>query len=274
MTATTTAALLALLSASPSGERPRLLVLDFTAGGGATAEEAQALTEAAVSAASARDIFQVVSARDVETLLGLERQRQLVGCAEDEASCLAELAGALGARFVLSGTLSRVGGSYQLTLQTLDSSRAQALGRSVRLAPSLAPLRAALPWAVAEATGIPAPPPPSRLLPYSLMGAGGVMALGAGAFGMIAYAEQSALQRELDIGARQTGVLGPVATYEEAAGRLSLLKTTALVLVLAGAATATAGFLLNPPSVADGGFAMMTLLPLDGGGAVVLGGTF
>jgi hypothetical protein len=37
-------------------------------------------------------------------LLGLERQKQMLGCAEDSSNCLAELAGALGARFVLNGS--------------------------------------------------------------------------------------------------------------------------------------------------------------------------
>ena len=56
-----------------------------------------------------RGFFQVISQQDIATMLGLERQKQLMGCADDSTSCLAELSGALGARFVMSGTLTRLG---------------------------------------------------------------------------------------------------------------------------------------------------------------------
>ena len=66
-------------------------------------------------------------------------------------------------RFVLSGALSRLESSFQLSLQLLDTVKGQPLGRSVRIAPDLEVLRAQVPYAAAEATGSPLPPPHAPL---------------------------------------------------------------------------------------------------------------
>ena len=50
----------------------------------------------------------VVTPAEVMTLLGRERQRQLLGCGEAAESCLAELAGALGIDGVLLGEIAAV----------------------------------------------------------------------------------------------------------------------------------------------------------------------
>src|SRR4051794_4567099 len=57
----------------------------------------------------------VTTSRDIAQVIGLERQRQLLGCA-DETSCLAELAGGLGVDAVLSGSLARTGSYITVTL--------------------------------------------------------------------------------------------------------------------------------------------------------------
>src|SRR5438309_267107 len=55
--------------------------------------------------------LKVTSRSEMQALLGLERQKELMGCSDEStASCLAELAGALGADGVLTGTLGKVGG--------------------------------------------------------------------------------------------------------------------------------------------------------------------
>lgn len=67
-------------------------------------------------------LVKVTTPDDVAAVLGLERQRQLLGCGE--TSCLAELAGALGSKAVLSGELVRVGEVFQLTVKVLDGENA------------------------------------------------------------------------------------------------------------------------------------------------------
>lgn len=63
----------------------------------------------------------VSGAADVAALLGLERQRQLLGCGEESSSCAVELANALGADVLLVGSLGKFDGSYRLDVRALAS---------------------------------------------------------------------------------------------------------------------------------------------------------
>jgi hypothetical protein len=76
---------------------------------------------------------QVTTARQIGALLGLERQKQLVGCPEGEqGSCLAELSAALGARGVIVGDLGRLGTRYQLNVRVVDAGSARVLASGSR----------------------------------------------------------------------------------------------------------------------------------------------
>src|SRR5438477_145189 len=75
---------------------------------------------------------------------------------------------------------------------------AQPLGRSTRIAQSPEGLRALVPWAVAEATGTPLPPPPSRVLPYTLVGVGAGCLIGGGVLGIQALTQEGQINGELD----------------------------------------------------------------------------
>ena len=62
---------------------------------------------------------EVTTASDLSHLLGLERQKQLLGCDTEAASCLAELANALGTDGVLVGSITRSGNSYLAVLKVI-----------------------------------------------------------------------------------------------------------------------------------------------------------
>ncbi|MFT3842223.1 MAG: FlgO family outer membrane protein [Myxococcaceae bacterium] len=64
--------------------------------------------------------LQVITHRDIEQVLGLDRQKQLMGC--DTSSCAAELAGALGVDALLYGTLAKTGGSITLNIRVVRAS--------------------------------------------------------------------------------------------------------------------------------------------------------
>jgi len=66
--------------------------------------------------------FKVVTAAEMAGLLSMERQKQLLGCAEDSTSCLAELGSALGVSATLLGNLVRLEDTYHATLKVLRSS--------------------------------------------------------------------------------------------------------------------------------------------------------
>jgi hypothetical protein len=63
---------------------------------------------------------------DVQTMLGLERTKDIMGC--DGVSCSAEIAGALNADNVLTGVLRHTGDKWQLSLRLISSRSSQVLG--------------------------------------------------------------------------------------------------------------------------------------------------
>jgi hypothetical protein len=64
----------------------------------------------------------VATARQISALLGLERQKQLMGCSDDSTSCVTELANALGADGVLLGDLGQLGTQIQVNIKVVKSS--------------------------------------------------------------------------------------------------------------------------------------------------------
>src|SRR5690349_7289002 len=50
----------------------------------------------------------VVTQREIGSLLGLEHQREVIGCAETASNCMAELASALGADAIVLGDLAKL----------------------------------------------------------------------------------------------------------------------------------------------------------------------
>lgn len=63
--------------------------------------------------------IRVTTPADMAALLGIEKQKQLLGCADESSSCMAELAGALGADGFVMGQIARVGQSFQLNVKIL-----------------------------------------------------------------------------------------------------------------------------------------------------------
>lgn len=259
-----TALLAMLLLAAPDSNAPRMVVLDLKQVGGASEGEAALLDDAIVQWVSKAGVFQVISQRDIQTLLGVERQKQLMGCGDEASSCMTELSGALDARFVLSGQLNKLGGTVQLTLQTLDTQKSQVVGRSLKAAKSAQELRAIVPWAVAEATGTPPPKPPSRTWPTVLMVTGGVSMLAGGVVGFAALTRETSLWRELN----SQAALNTAAYYAGEARDVRERKTMSLVLLAAGAGLLAGGiwWWFSLPDVAAG---RLAVLPTGNGFAVV-----
>ncbi|MFO0600884.1 MAG: hypothetical protein U0228_36575 [Myxococcaceae bacterium] len=246
---------------------PRVVVLDFTAAG-VEDSVAKNLTTASVAEIARRGFFQPTSSEEVRVLLGLERQKQLMGCSEN--SCMAELAGALGAPFVLSGSVGKVGETLQLSLQLSDTARAVAVARVVRRARAVDDLLEAIPFAIAEVTGTPLPQTPSKALPATVLGVGGAVAAAGLVVGYLALNQEATLQTELGLADQGTANVRALAAYEQSAAQISAQKTVALALLVGGAAVAVTGaVLLALP--APGG-ARVALVPTGTG--VAIGGTF
>jgi len=60
----------------------------------------------------------VTTSSEIQAVLGLERQRQLVGC--EEAQCVGDLGALLGVEGLITGAIAKVGGTYQLNIKVID----------------------------------------------------------------------------------------------------------------------------------------------------------
>jgi len=256
-----------LVGATPA--KPKLVVLELKPAGDVDAALAGALSETVAAEAAGRGFFDVISSREIGTLIDIERQKQMMGCSEEDASCFAEITGALGARFVLSGTVARLGDAYQLSLQMIDSEKARTVGRATKLANDLPALTALVPWAVAEATGTPLPPPPSRVLQYSMIGAGGLLLVAGGIIGQDALSEAREVNGQLERGRERPGDLVTLAEYQARNEDLRSRGAVALGGVALGAALVAAGILTMPDDVPAASGVRVTLVPGTGGLAAV-----
>lgn len=119
----------ATASGSSATERFRLLVLDFK---GNDVETAVVKTLQGLVATGLAEYpeLDVVSGDDLKNLVQLQAEKDSMGCSED-ASCMAEIADALGAQLVVFGSAGRLGDDLVLNVNLFDTQRATGLGRIV-----------------------------------------------------------------------------------------------------------------------------------------------
>lgn len=242
---------LMLLVATPSPEVPRLLVQEFTVRGVDPAT-AESIADGVGPEVDRRGYFRSLTTKDVQTILGNERQKALLGCSPEASTCLTELAGALGAPYVLSGTISQIGPSLQLSMQMLDVSKSVVVARSIRIARDAQTLLQLLPWAVAEATATPAPPRPSKLPGFSFIGGGSAAAAVGLALGAQALIQEQQFRHDLETGERTSGLLERPSYYEQKGAELAVQKSVSLALLCGGAALIGVGIYLLPSGPASG----------------------
>jgi hypothetical protein len=229
--------------------KPKLLVLDVTASGGAPEALAQSITAAVSSEAVSRGFYEVLTSREIATILSIDRQKQLLGCSPETGNCMTELAGALQSRFVLSGNVTRFGDALQLNLQLFDNTKNAIVYRATRLAKTESDLRVQVIYAVAEATGTPLPPPPSKVLPVSLLAGGGALFIFGAVLGIVTLTAEATMAAELQQGAMFPQVLKSHEYYEAQRQSHGLQRTVSLISIIAGAAMVAGGAFLFPPDV-------------------------
>lgn len=71
--------------------------------------------------------LRVITQGDVAAMLGMERQKQLLGCGEQQSSCLAELAGAMGSDALVVGSVGRLGSGLTVSLKILLATTGEVL---------------------------------------------------------------------------------------------------------------------------------------------------
>ncbi len=70
----------------------------------------------------------VLTTADISAAIGRERQAQLMGCTEN--GCMAELGQAMGARYIVTGRLDKLGNQFVLVASLFDSQTSRAVGRT------------------------------------------------------------------------------------------------------------------------------------------------
>jgi hypothetical protein len=70
---------------------------------------------------------QLITQDEIAALLGLERQKSLLGCGDDK--CMAEVGGALGVDRLVTGRLSKVGETWLFNLKALDPAKAKVVAQ-------------------------------------------------------------------------------------------------------------------------------------------------
>jgi len=212
----------------------------------------------------------VTTERDVQQLLGLERQKQLLGCAEDAMSCAAELAGALGVDGLLSGAVTRTPTGYLLNIKVTKAkdgsewaSASEILTSEGQLLDKLDPIAARF---VRELNGKTGRGSTGRIVMFSAAGVGLALTVtGAVLFGM-AKSEAALLRSD-----------SPQSSLElqGTASRGNMFQTAGVLLMTIGIPTVTTFLILalaNPGG--DGRTALLTPTFFPGGAGVAFLGAF
>lgn len=133
---------LLLATATPApGSTIKILVLDIKAESINT-ETTRALRDEVTVELSRAPQLSVLSTEDLRAAVSIEAETRALGC--DTTSCLAEIGAALGARYVVHGSVANIGGTYVVYLNLFDTDKNEALARESVDAPSLAGLLPAI----------------------------------------------------------------------------------------------------------------------------------
>lgn len=108
-------------------ERLRVAVLDVRPLGDVGKDLPSTLATLSGAHLAKTGVFQVVTGEEIRQMLSVEAAKMQLGC--EDASCFAEIGGALGAPYVLTGTIGRLGRALVLGLSLVEIAKAKTVGR-------------------------------------------------------------------------------------------------------------------------------------------------
>ena len=117
-------------SSEAEAEASEQIVVPEVATSGVEPMIATVVTELILEALLNRHGVKALGPSDVKDMLNVEQQKMLMGC--DQNSCMAELAGAMGATRVVAGMVGRLGSLFVVTLKLIDTQSAQVVARASR----------------------------------------------------------------------------------------------------------------------------------------------
>ena len=193
-----------LFASAAAAADERLLVMEFAHTSDLSADLSRTLTELVTARIDEVSDYVTVSGTEIKKLVALEGEKSAIGC--EDSSCLAEVAGAMGASRVVFGRLAKLGNTMVLQLGLYDADKAAAVARKTVKASSIDGVAANLDSAVDELMGIEAPPIDQTesegaelpIVPYSLMGVGGAALIGGGILAAIGLTTTANLEASVD----------------------------------------------------------------------------
>ncbi len=233
----------------------RVAVLEVRAVGDVPPRALAALDQSVTPELRKLQGLSAVNAAEVRDMLSLERQKELLGCAGDAASCFAEIAGALDADEMITLDLTLVGSTYALASRRIDLRKSRVVQTRLErferrdgeeLLAVVGPLMAALyperPLKPGRPRGVEAavirrlnPPPLPRWAFFTTAGLGVAAGLAAGTSGLLLVDAQ-----------RQYNAAGARAVQEP----VTAADLAARAAVAQGWATRTTAFLAAAASLA------------------------
>ncbi len=115
-----------LSSTSALADKSGVAVLDIQ-GTGIDVQLLPTLTEVLTVEIDALGKYKVVAGRDIQSMLGFEQQKDMLGCTD--AACLAEIGGALGVDRIVASHIGKVGSTYVVNIKLINIRKADTEGR-------------------------------------------------------------------------------------------------------------------------------------------------
>ncbi len=106
-----------------------VLVLPLSTSAGVDAGTLGTITSTLAVSVQKHAGLSVLTGEDVKRMAQVEADKQLLGCDTASASCIAEIAGAMGADLALYGDVGKLGDVYVVNLNLFDAGQAKAVGR-------------------------------------------------------------------------------------------------------------------------------------------------
>jgi hypothetical protein len=157
MTSLTSLALVAVVFSADVAEQPKLAVLPLQVEQSAQADVPDLADDYLLAAVQNSGGYQVIGPDDVSALIGFEEQKDLLGC--DEASCFADLGGALGVELLAVFKVARLDTDWVVTAKLINTAETRVTARASHfLAGGTKELLQGMPTVVAKLFGKKLPP--------------------------------------------------------------------------------------------------------------------
>ncbi|MFT3838097.1 MAG: hypothetical protein QM723_14015 [Myxococcaceae bacterium] len=168
---------------------PRLAVSGLTAQGGVDQKTAELLGDLLTADLAAAGKWKVTSSHELQVLLGVERQKELMGCSDQQ--CQVEMAQALGADLMVSGNVGAVGNLRVITVVLFDSKKGAVQRRETLEVNDEGALADGIHTIASRFTGIESGPRASGGVRkgWFVLGGGAVVAIAGAIFGVVALGQ-------------------------------------------------------------------------------------